>query len=73
MVGAWCDGAIERPLHTGNGIELPPNPLESQAASRGDVDALFYLGLMLKSGEFVAPDCEKAEQAFKQVMTCDDV
>ena len=37
-----------------------------QAASRGDADALLFLGLMIKAGEFVAPDCEKSCMAFKQ-------
>ena len=37
-----------------------------QAASRGDADALLFLGLMIKAGEYVAPDCDKSCSAFKQ-------
>ncbi|KAJ1478132.1 hypothetical protein T484DRAFT_2969587 [Baffinella frigidus] len=37
-----------------------------QAASRGDSDALLFLGIMLKAGEYVGPDCPLALKAFKQ-------
>ena len=40
-----------------------------QAASRGDSDALLFLGLMIKAGEFVAP----GDKCVMMRHVCDDV